>query len=403
MSITAFEGPLVVFGDANQFGNARDNNPEKATSLFDCGVGIMDHRLPFSYQPGQDFGAQTCGWLGTHRVNSLYVVPQTKSTTILTGAGANIVANTALPLITTTVAGCAVGVTIPRSDTGVNVTGLLCIDPLVASATANLVSGSNVMTVTAMTAGTSFHLLGLCIGAVLTDVTTAANLPTGTTITGFGTGAGGLGTYFMSNNAAATATGDNITSIFTGFPNANPYGSAATVRLYSPYMMCSRAVSITSTTSQVSGIVFTVNGLDIYGYPLTETITTSGTGAATTSGKKAFKYISSITPSATDGTGAYSAGTLDIVGLPLRSDKFQPGIADYDVSFMANNAAITATTGYLAAVELTATATTGDVRGTYALQTASNATLMFAVTQSPSGPNMQTSAGLFGVPQFASW
>ena len=70
---------------------------------------------------------------------------------------------------------------------------------------------------------------------------------------------------------------------------------------------------------------------------------------------------------------------------------------------MMNNAAITSSTGYVAAVKTTAIATTGDVRGTYLLGTASNGTLQFGAIQSPLGPNFQSSIGLFGVPQYAGF
>ena len=155
--------------------------------------------------------------------------------------------------------------------------------------------------------------------------------------------------------AAKTAiSGDTITCIFLNSPTNStfystiPFGTAGTIQLWNPGDMISRAVSITSTTSQVVQ-TFTVNGLDVYGYPMTEVITLSGTTATTTNGKKAFKYIQSVTPSVTDATGNYSVGTQDIVGFPLRSDNYQVG-ADFDVTMMFNNATIASATGYTAAV-----------------------------------------------------
>jgi len=49
------------------------------------------------------------------------------------------------------------------------------------------------------------------------------------------------------------------------------------------------------------------------------------------------------------------------------------------------------------------TATTGDVRGTYALQTASNGTLRFVVNQSPPAAAFLTPGGVFGQPHFADF
>jgi hypothetical protein len=165
--------------------------------------------------------------------------------------------------------------------------------------------------------------------------------------------------------------------------------------------MIARAVSITSTTSQVVQ-TFTVRGFDVYGYPMTEVITLSGTTATTTNGKKAFKYILSVTPSVTDATGSYSVGTQGVIGFPLRSDNWQAA-AEFDVSIMSNNALIAAATGYTAADLTTATSSTGDVRGTFTLQTAANGTLRILFTQTPQPPAYGSIAGLFGVTQYADF
>ena len=414
MSITAFTGPLVSFGNEAGASEAADYNPEGATSLFFHGGALLDHRGPFTYNPGQDFGATNNGWLGFNTFKTVWAPPVTLSNTII-AAAAHITAGTPMTLASATTTGLAVGVSFPRQDTNVLVTGLLELDPLAVSCTASLTSGSNVFTVSAMGTGSGNHPNGLCPGMVLTDSTTAANIPTGTYITGYTTGSGGVGTYTMSANATATAASDTVTGLFTGtlvnpitgntsYGNTIPFGSAGTVRLYNPMAMIARAVSITSTTSQVSGTVFTINGLDIYGYPMSETITTSGTSATTTNGKKAFKYIKSVTPTVhSDGTGSYSVGTLDIIGFPLRSDVFQLGM-EIDISLEMNNAAITSATGYVAAVVTSpATATTGDVRGTYTLQTSSNGTLLAGVSQSPLVANMGSTTGLFGVTQYTAW
>jgi hypothetical protein len=140
----------------------------------------------------------------------------------------------------------------------------------------------------------------------------------------------------------------------------------------------------------------------VYGFPMTETVTIAPASALTIAGLKAWKYISSITPGFTDATYTYSVGTNDVIGFPIRSDNFQSGVS-FDVSLMMNNAAITATTGYIAAVKTTATATTGDVRGTYALQTSANGTLAFSVKQDPLVPNINSAVGLYGVSQYTAW
>lgn len=131
-------------------------------------------------------------------------------------------------------------------------------------------------------------------------------------------------------------------------------------------------------------------------------ITTVGTSATTTNGLKAFKYIFSVTPSVTDGTGNYSVGTQDVIGYPLRTDNFTVG-AEFDLTMMWNTALVAATTGYTAAVLTTPTNATGDVRGTWALTgAASNGTLRFIVAQRPQ-PAQFGQAALLGNTQYTAW
>jgi hypothetical protein len=397
MPITAFSGPIASGWDLT--------NPELGPTQLYQGHLLGDARPFYNYDPGQNFGALNAGWNSVSRIMTLNAIPMTLSSTII-AAAAHVTGGTAMTLASTTVDGLAVGVSIPRSDTGALVGKLLKLDPLVASVAANLVSGSNQMTVTTVNAGGGHCYNQLCVGMVLTDATTAANLPTGTTIIGWaanngGTGSGLLGTYTLSANATANATGDTITGLYTGSYLTVPYGTAGTIQAFNPGDMSSRAVKIVSTTSQVVQ-TFTVNGLDVYGFPVTEVITTVGTSATTTNGKKAFKYILSVTPSVTDGTGSYSVGTQDIIGFPIRSDNWQAA-AEYDVTIMSNNALIAANTGYVAAVLTTPANATGDVRGTFALQTASNGTLRVIFSQTPQAPNLGSSVGIYGNSQFASF
>ena len=410
MSITAFQGPLVV-GYTELSGGVPSPgvNPEHGPSLL-AGLGIIDPRTFYSYEPGQAFGAITAAWPAVVRSTTINAIPMTLSNTII-AAAANTVANTKMALASANADGIAVGVTMTRIDTFTAVSGLLKLDPAVASVVASIPLGSNVMTVTTVNAPGGHCYNKLVPGMVLTDATNASYLPTGTYITGgvwngAGSGIGGLGTYTLSAAATTAISGDTITGLFANNPangvpsSTTPFGQAGTIQIWNPTDMISRAVSITSTTSQVVQ-TFTINGLDVYGQPMTEFITLVGTTATTTSGKKAFKYISSVTPSATDATGSYSVGTTAIIGLPLRSDNFQVG-ADFDTALMMNNAAIVAATGYVAAVLTAPTASTGDVRGTYALQTAANGTLRFIVAQRP-----QVAAfgqlGLLGNTQYTAW
>lgn len=397
MTITANQGPYVAFGQAT----AADNNPDLGSSMFFGGSGTLDMRTPFAFAPGDQSNPQAFGWLGGPTYHDMFVVPATKSATII-AAAATVTSGTAMVLASSNATGIATGITVNRVDTGAAVK-VIEIDPLVISCTASVTAGSNILTVTAMGTGTAYNPIGICPGIVLTDSTHATAIPTGTTITGYLTGVGGIGTYTMSANAVSTQTGDTVTGLFTRIPAIVPsFGSNGAVGYWNPMTMCSRTLLITASNASGVGGVFTVNGLDVYGFPMTEQITSAPGSSLTVSGLKAFKFIYSVTPGFTDGAYTYSVGTNDVIGFPMRTDNFQPGIT-YDVSLMMNNAAITATTGYIAAVKTTATATTGDVRGTYALQTASNGTLVYAAIQGPLVPATQSAIGLFGVPQYTAW
>ena len=405
MTISASSGPLVVFGSDSNY--TAETNPEQATSLFYAGVGVLDPRPYYGYHPGQDFGAITAGWGASTGIVSLAGIPK-NATSNLIAAVQHTVSGTAMTLASATAEGVSVGNTIYRADTGAAVTGLLQLDPAVAAATVNLTAGSNVLNATALTAPGTHCYNRLNIGMTLTDATTAGNLTTGTTIIGYGTGGGDGGTYYMSAPAVATATGDSVTAIQTAFPLAVPVGQtfggqAGTIRLFNPAALISRCIIITASSASAATTTFAVRGFDVYGYPMTENILVTPASALTTTGKKAFKYILSVTPNATDATYNFSVGTVDTIGFPIRTDQFSGGYGP-DVVITANTAIITSATGYTAAVLTTPTATTGDVRGTYALQTASDGTKIYVFTHSPSIANLGNGAvGLYGQTQYADF
>jgi hypothetical protein len=154
--------------------------------------------------------------------------------------------------------------------------------------------------------------------------------------------------------------------------------------------MVGRNVRLTSGGND-SGITFTVSGYDVYGYPMTETITGANIGVA--SGAKAFKYISAVTHTGSV-AGTLTIGTGDVYGFPLFSTSFQ------DVFINWNAGIIVASTGYTAGVTTNpATSTTGDVRGTYAVQSASDGSKRLTISQSPPPTSIATMANLFGVTQ----
>lgn len=130
--------------------------------------------------------------------------------------------------------------------------------------------------------------------------------------------------------------------------------------------------------------VLTVTGTDKDGNVLVES-SASGTSLA---GKKAFKTITDISVSAN--VTALTVGTGDVLGLPV----FLPGTG-YVLRELQDGAAPTAGT-LVAGVASTATATTGDVRGTYDPNAACDGAKAFqlvAVLGDPSNAGVAQYAG----------
>ncbi len=133
--------------------------------------------------------------------------------------------------------------------------------------------------------------------------------------------------------------------------------------------------------------ILTVTGTDTYGIPMSEAITLNGTTAV--AGKKAFKTITSIAASAaaTD----FFVGTGDVFGLPLAANTRNYVLTAWNGAFV--------TTGtFVGAVATSpATTTTGDVRGTYAVPDAADATKRLTLWVNILDDDTQV--GLYGVAQ----
>lgn len=171
---------------------------------------------------------------------------------------------------------------------------------------------------------------------------------------------------------------------------ANAFNSQV-MQAYDPTKALSRNLRITSVGND-SGATFKVVGYDLYGTPMTEII--AGANAGIASGVKAWKFIKSITPSGTLSGSAVTVGTGDVYGFPLRADSF------FYQDIYWNGALITANTGFTAAVTTSpATSITGDVRGTYAVQSASDGIKHLYMFQNIPVSNIGVNAGVTGVTQ----
>ena len=174
-----------------------------------------------------------------------------------------------------------------------------------------------------------------------------------------------------TNSAAPIGTGNIWGPSETWYNLANQLPTAALPWLgagpglfLDPRQTIARGVQIAGSSLGAGG-TFTVRGWDVFNTPMSETITV-GAGAVTGWGKKAFKYIGSVTPNFTDASHNYTVGTSDVFGLHYRA----PIWDDIDVTW--NNTYMSGSTGYTAPLALgtASTATTADVRGT--VQTSTN-------------------------------
>ena len=159
-----------------------------------------------------------------------------------------------------------------------------------------------------------------------------------------------------------------------------------------------RCVTVTSAGVD-TGITFTVKGYDIFGAPMTDTMTGGSTAAVTT--KKAFASVISITGSGATAS-TVTAGTADVFGLPVQViDKGYLTAVNWAESFATDSGTAT-----VADTTSPATALTGDVRGTYAPSSASNGTRRLVIqialnaTQLSGTPAVANTTAIVGVTQF---
>lgn len=398
MAGTALSGPDIVYGNmlAAGVGSAAipDNNEVAGPSVTFQGDCLPDVRYNFNKDnvtPGS-----IPGFINHPYTLLVDAQPQTLSNTAITAAGP-VTAATPMTLVTTATKAILAGTPLVPFGAAATVS-VLTIDP--GFQTVNITSGSPTVTIAAGTAtnfpiGTWFYFGASATAGFYARVTANTMLSTTTTIT-------------ISQNAAATNANcpvltTNLVNPFMQTANQVPtsvwpYVVGGAVAAFDPTQAVTRAVSITGNAGSTAQN-FTVRGYDIYGFAMTEVIAFAG-GAATTPGKKAFKYIASVTPASTDAGHNLSVGTTDVIGMNLRNDKWE-----YD-NFFYNGAFVTVSTGWLAADQAVATGTTGDTRGTYALQSASDGTKRVAffttipvynlINATPTNP-----AAMFGATQFS--
>lgn len=409
MGVTAEEGPLGTFGQAQSPPNA--SNPEIGPSFWYQGDMLLDPRGPFTYQPGQRGSQPTYGWPTVGMVPIIDASPSTLSTTNIVNA-ATPVAGTPLTLVSSSGSGVTVGCSVINANTGVvTASTLLGLDVAAArTVTGTFTNASPKITFTGAT------MQGVQVGDPIT-LTSSGTLPTPfALLTTYYVNAIGVTAMMLAATPggapiSATSAGSGTQTINVSAPSgaynaslATPFqppvvfgpggaGIGGAMRYWNPAWALSRTLILTNNGTDTSG-TYTVAGYDIYGYPMTQVLT--GPSSSTVSTTKAFKYITSITPAGTINSTSVSVGTNDVFGLPLRTD--------YVTSLFAyfNNAALIVPSAatFVAADITTASGTTGDVRGTYYPGVASDGTKRLTLFWNSIAANMTSTAGLLGQPQF---
>ena len=360
------DGPFITYGNSNP---QQLVNPDAGPNIDYQGGAILDPR-----SVGSAEAAPTAGLVPSF-YNAVYVplldaVPQ--------ALAANRIATSAVGAL-----GAVTLVTAQAAGVSPNL-------PLVPFGVAR--NAANVVTVP-LTLD-----FGFCIGGAVgasTAVTLASALSAkffypGQRIAISGAGAGGTkpllttvvsvaGTALVVADAALTTSATaQIGSLDMGGVTVYPYQKAGAAALFDATQATARAVSVTTTAAGQLGCIATVSGWDIYGMPMTEAITLAS--AAVANGRKAFKYINTVVMTAGAGaiaSGNITVGTTDIIGFNLRADFWEY------LNIFTNGAFVSVSTGFtLVDATSPATSTTGDVRGTYALQSASDGTKRTAIFMS---------------------
>lgn len=231
------------------------------------------------------------------------------------------------------------------------------------------------------------------------------------------TGSSGVSTFTFA--AASSAAGTYLTTIIapeTGKASGSlialdstaallTFGSDGAIAVWNPAAGTGRNIVIRPSSNLDAG-TFSIAGRDMYGYKMTETI---AGGSTTLIGKKAFKYVSSVTNTTTPTSTGVSIGFGDIFGLPLYVPYVGQALAlnINSSAGIATSVAASTTNVVLGSTVATQTSTTPDVRGTFASTTATNgvARIQIAVEVTAQLAAQITStnvAPFFGQTQFSS-
>lgn len=377
--LTSTTGPFVISGNTNP---QQLTNSDGGPNIDYQGNALLDSRFVEAIDQASSAGGIPC-WYSPQTIESWNFVPTV-------GANANIAAAQAatnggfFTLASANASGVAVNIplcpiTVALQPTAA-VVKVLALDFGNALGTTTTAAATNqTITLTGPVSGAAvqrYFRPGQFIivpgagvaGAVLITKVVATNIAAS-----FGYALAASGTITVATGASTVVTAQ---AIGTADPlygvSAYPRVTAGVSWMLDATQCASRTVTVTASGA-ASGSVL-VSGYDVYGQPMSESITIAGTATTTTS-KKAFKYISSAQAiGAGVTTGTLSIGTSNTFGFNMRSDYWEY------LTVYAAGVQVSASTGYTAADQTSpATTTTGDVRGTYTVQTAPNGANRYVV------------------------
>jgi hypothetical protein len=384
-------GPTITFGygpstsgnvSASGLGSATGgSNPDAGPNVDYQGSAVLDVRWP--YYPGKSGRGQVVGSMNYAYACLTDCVPGVKSTTIVAAAQAPAVpagGSVALTLASTNqISPTSLGnraVNVPIVPFGqqlkqANAVNTLCLDP--GHTTGTTSTSSPIVTAVAdirlITPGQYVGLPGAGSGGTWFSARVLAK--TVNPVLGDGSG-----TITLDTTPGAVVTNGPIILMEWRSPNDTTGGASAVPWYYQgasalldPHTVPGRLLTVTSTAADTTFAV-SVTSYDIFGVLVHETITLGST--TTVTGKKAHKYLVSAALVKSGGgtmSGTVSIGTADAFGFPMKNELWE-----YTSVFWAG-AFVSVSTGWTAAVGTNpATATTGDTRGTYALQSAATGT-----------------------------
>lgn len=381
MSATVFSGPIITTGNMMDAlaTSPQITDPVSGPNIDYHGDSFPDPRYWPLPKDALDNPGVIPAHFSTQRIMAINAVPSTLGAT---GGASNIASpqgttsGTALTLATGASVGVSLNVPFRVFSSGALATGALLLD--LGIETPSTTAASKTVTV----ANSSIYRVGQPI--IITQVGNAA----GTThLLTYVTALASATTITVADAPQATnSTTARIASALPGWANLNGAPAAVYPTFYAPYIAGGAGLYFDSTQALERGVAvtgslqalgggFTIAGYDIYGQAQSELITIAS-GATTGNSRKAYKVIQSITPNFTNTGNTYSVSTIDLFGFPFRNDLWET------LEIFYAGVQKTSSTGWTVGDQTSpATTSTGDPRGTYSLQTASQGINRFVVYQ----------------------